>query len=75
MYTLHGHEGPTTAVNFSPEGDYFCSGGADSIVMVWKSNIGEAVYADELGGENTFEIPESEPQMAGRSFNLHRSGT
>lgn len=61
MYTLHGHEGATTAVNFSPEGDYFCSGGADSIVMVWKSNIGEPVYADEIGGENTFEIPESEP--------------
>lgn len=77
MYTLYGHEGATTAVNFSPEGDYFCSGGADSIVMVWKSNIGEPVFADDIGGgvgsDNTFDIPDSVPQMAGRSFDLFRS--
>ncbi len=39
LYTLYGHEGATTAVNFSPDGDYLCSGGADSVVMVWLSNL------------------------------------
>jgi hypothetical protein len=28
-------------VNFSPCGDYFCSAGIDSVVMVWKSNLNE----------------------------------
>jgi centriolar protein POC1 len=40
FYTLHGHKnGPTTAAVFSPEGDFFASGGADTQVMVWKSNF------------------------------------
>ena len=39
LYTLYGHEGATTAVNFSPDGDYMCTGGADSVVMVWLSNL------------------------------------
>lgn len=41
MYTLYGHEGASTAVNFSPCGDYFTSAGIDSVVMVWKSNLSE----------------------------------
>jgi WD40 repeat protein len=41
LYTLYGHEGASTAVNFSPCGDYFCSAGIDSVVMVWKSNLNE----------------------------------
>lgn len=39
MYTLYGHEGATTAANFSPNGDYFISGGADSVVLCWESNM------------------------------------
>jgi len=39
LYTLYGHEGPSTSAAFSPCGDYFTTGGADSIVMVWKSNL------------------------------------
>ena len=42
LYTLYGHEGASTAVNFSPCGDYFTSAGSDSIVMVWKSNLCES---------------------------------
>jgi centriolar protein POC1 len=41
LYTLYGHEGPSTSVNFSPCGDFFTTAGADSIVMVWKSNLSE----------------------------------
>jgi centriolar protein POC1 len=40
LYTLYGHKyGATTAAMFSPNGDFFASGGADSQVMVWKSNL------------------------------------
>ena len=39
LYTLYGHEGSASAVNFSNCGDFFASGGEDSIVMVWKSNL------------------------------------
>lgn len=40
FYTLHGHKnGPTTAAVFSPQSDFFATGGSDSQVMVWKSNF------------------------------------
>lgn len=39
FYTLHGHEGATTAAQFSPAGDYFASGGADEQVMAWQTNF------------------------------------
>jgi centriolar protein POC1 len=43
FYTLHGHKhGPTTAAVFSPQGDFFATGGSDSQVMVWKSNFDSA---------------------------------
>lgn len=39
FYTLHGHEGATYGVNFSPAGDFFASGGADEQVLVWRTNF------------------------------------
>lgn len=39
LFTLYGHEGSASAVQFSPCGDYFATGGEDSIVMTWKSNL------------------------------------
>lgn len=39
MYTLYGHEGATTATNFSPLGDYMISGAADNNVMIWTSPL------------------------------------
>jgi centriolar protein POC1 len=39
LYTLYGHEGPATSVAFSNCGDFFCSGGTDATLMVWKSNV------------------------------------
>jgi WD40 repeat protein len=52
LYTLYGHEGASTSVNFSPCGDYFCSAGIDSVVMVWKSNLNEfeSELIEDLGG-------------------------
>lgn len=39
LYTLLGHQGPTTSASFSPGGDYFCSGGKDSQVMIWRGGL------------------------------------
>lgn len=39
MYTLYGHEGPSTTAAWSPLGDYFVTGGADSVVLCWQSNL------------------------------------
>jgi hypothetical protein len=34
-----GHTGATSAGTFSPGGDYFCSGGKDSTVMIWRAGL------------------------------------
>lgn len=40
LYTLHGHQGgATTVAVFSPQGNFFASSGADSRVLVWKTNF------------------------------------
>ena len=41
MYTLYGHEGPTTTASFSPLGDYIITGGDDQNLVIWKSNLNE----------------------------------
>jgi WD40 repeat protein len=43
LYTLYGHESQTTAGAFSPAGNYFCTGGKDSQILCWKSNLGQQV--------------------------------
>ena len=39
MFTLLGHSGPVNAAKFSADGNFFASGGADQLVMIWKSNF------------------------------------
>lgn len=39
FYTLHGHQGASTAVSFSQDGSRFASGGSDNQVLVWKTNF------------------------------------
>jgi hypothetical protein len=34
-----GHSGPTSSGNFSPGGDYFCTGGKDTNVMIWRASL------------------------------------
>eukprot|EP00727_Mastigamoeba_balamuthi_P010146 m51a1_g5754 putative poc1 centriolar protein homolog a (393) ;mRNA; f:1197626-1199312 len=46
FYTLHGHEGPVVHARFSPEGDYFASGGVDKMVMIWRTNFDRNGAAD-----------------------------
>lgn len=50
LYTLYGHEGPSTSTGFSPAGDYFVTGGSDSVVMVWSSSL----HSGDLPSENIF---------------------
>lgn len=39
QYTLYGHNGSTNACAFSKYGDYFATGGSDSLAMIWKTNL------------------------------------
>ena len=48
FYTLNGHDGPSTCAEFSPDGSFFASGGADQSVMVWKTNF-DAVLKKHAG--------------------------
>ena len=41
MYTIYGHEGPTNCAEFSPLGDYILTGGQDSNIVIWKTNLNE----------------------------------
>ncbi len=38
-YTISAHNGSCHSVKFSKCGEYFCSGGADGLVMTWNSNF------------------------------------
>lgn len=39
LFTLQGHTGPIHSARFSCDGHFFASGGADQLVMIWKSNL------------------------------------
>lgn len=39
LFTLQSHAGPVNAAEFSADGNFFASGGADELVMIWKSNL------------------------------------
>jgi len=38
-YTLYGHNGASTACCFSNYGDFFASGGSDTMILLWKTNF------------------------------------
>uniref|UniRef100_A0A8D0GQ35 POC1 centriolar protein homolog B n=1 Tax=Sphenodon punctatus TaxID=8508 RepID=A0A8D0GQ35_SPHPU len=48
LYTLHGHEAPVLSVAFSKGGEKFASGGADTQVLVWKTNFDVFDYKEVL---------------------------
>ncbi|XP_069908788.1 POC1 centriolar protein homolog B isoform X7 [Oryctolagus cuniculus] len=39
IYTLQGHTGPVFTVSFSKNGELFSSGGADTQVLLWRTNF------------------------------------
>lgn len=49
MYTLFGHEGPSTSANFSPLGDFLISSGNDKNIVIWNSNLND-ISLEELYG-------------------------
>ena len=48
MYTLYGHEGASSSACFSTYGDFFATGGNDTVVQLWKTNF-EASRGEILG--------------------------
>lgn len=55
-------------MQFSPSGDYFTSGGNDSVVMIWKSNLNqfEQELIDDFGGKTSqLPIDDIKPSTAG----------
>lgn len=58
FYTLHGHEGATYGVDFSPAGDFFASGGADEQVLVWRTNF------DRVMSDYVLTSVQPNPRMA-----------
>uniref|UniRef100_A0A8D2E057 POC1 centriolar protein homolog B n=1 Tax=Theropithecus gelada TaxID=9565 RepID=A0A8D2E057_THEGE len=44
IYTLQGHMGPVFTVSFSKGGELFASGGADTQVLLWRTNFDELPY-------------------------------
>ena len=56
LYTLYGHERAATSVKFSDSGEYFISGGVDTKVIVWKSNL------EKEEEENLIEQPKKNSQ-------------
>lgn len=39
LYTMEAHVGAVNCVEFSPNGEFFSTGGMDELVMIWKSNL------------------------------------
>ncbi|XP_072721080.1 POC1 centriolar protein homolog B isoform X4 [Ciconia boyciana] len=48
IYTLHGHKGPVLSVTFSKGGEKFASGGADTQILLWKTNFDSFDYKEVL---------------------------
>ena len=48
MYSLYGHEGVVQAVNFSKDGSMFGSGGSDSNLILWDSNLNDPEQESEV---------------------------
>ncbi|KAJ3214589.1 POC1 centriolar protein A [Dinochytrium kinnereticum] len=69
FYTLHGHKfGPTTAAVFSPEADFFATGGSDSQIMVWRSNFDRTLKNIELGEKRAATSPNRHPPTRSDPF-------
>ncbi|KAK1804534.1 hypothetical protein P4O66_020542 [Electrophorus voltai] len=83
IYTLHGHKvecldlsGPVLTVAFSRQGDFFASGGADSQVLMWKTNFDALNYREMLSQHSKRVSPDPPPHLMDiypRSPHVHLS--
>lgn len=48
LYSLFGHSGGVNSVKFSQAGDFFCTGGEDKSILVWKSNFFESQTTEQI---------------------------
>jgi len=52
LFTIHGHKGAINHGAWSPDGQFFATGGADQLVMVWQSKLpGHGEEGESSGGE------------------------
>ena len=61
LFSLQGHSGPVNCARFSKDGSFFASGGADQLVMLWKSNL---YAAEEVGAAEAAAEGSSKPRSA-----------
>jgi WD40 repeat protein len=78
LKTIKGHSGPVNTSKFSSDGHFFVSGGADQLVMVWKSNLnGVLNNSDEAPviewGQGS--RPRSSPSPGKNILNKNNSGS
>jgi centriolar protein POC1 len=57
MYTLHGHEKPTTCVSFSPKGGSFATTSEDALVLLWRTNFDKLLHEKSAKTVQNFEKP------------------
>ena len=55
-YTLYGHNGSTNTCSFSKYGDYFATGGSDSLAMIWKTNL----QSEQIEFINALDTPKNQ---------------
>ncbi|EFX70750.1 hypothetical protein DAPPUDRAFT_309308 [Daphnia pulex] len=65
-YTLYGPKGAVHSVKFSPDGDYFATGGADNEILVWKANFVQVPDAADVSSNNKTSVKTKiRPSIAG----------
>ena len=70
-YTLYGHNGSTNTCAFSKYGDYFATGGSDSLAMIWKTNLEK----DQVENINVIDAPKNQSISNSKSSNKLKNAT
>ncbi|XP_059351506.1 POC1 centriolar protein homolog A-like isoform X2 [Daphnia carinata] len=64
-YTLYGPKGAVHSVKFSPDGDYFATGGADNEILVWKANFAPVLDVADNSSNKSSTKTKIRPSIAG----------
>ena len=70
-YTLYGHNGSTNSCAFSKYGDYFATGGSDSLAMIWKTNL----ERDQIENINVIDAPKNQSISKAKSSGKLKNAT
>jgi WD40 repeat protein len=63
LFTMQSHTGPVNTAQFSPDGHFFASGGADELVMIWKSNLYGLLGAETMAHSVEVITQPAEPKV------------